>query len=63
MIISFSSAVAAAAEQDGGPFPSTDPTQPRLLFSIWPAQQQQQQQCPHSAAALQGEVVVYAARE
>ena len=62
MIISFSSAVAAAAEQDGGPFPSTDPTQPRLFFSIWPAQQQQQQ-CPHSAAASQGEVVVYAARE
>jgi hypothetical protein len=61
MIISFSSAVAAAAEQDGGPFPSTDPTQPRLFFSIWPAQQQQQ--CPHSAAASQGEVVVYAARE
>lgn len=32
MIVSFSSA-AAAAEQDGGPFTSTDPTQPRLFFS------------------------------
>ena len=33
MILAFRAATTAAAEQDGGPFPSTDPTQPQLSSS------------------------------
>lgn len=62
MIISFSSA-ASAAEQDRRPFTSTDPTQPRLFFSTWPAQQQQAMPSLSCCITRRGSSSVYAARE